>query len=142
MGRINIRRVIVGGLVAGLIASLFDFVIATYLLSNEIAEMTTRLGINFALTATSATSFVVVDFVWGFLIVLTYACIRPRFGPSPKTALISGALPWLAIMLLEAQLTAMGIVSLEHFLKGGILYFLSAIVSGLAGAALYREDSH
>ncbi len=141
MARINFRRVIIGGLTAGLMANVFDFVITSYLLADDLADMAARLNLNATPTGASIAVFVVVDFIWGLLLVFTYAAIRPRFGPGPKAAMISGIILWLAVSLVEAQITAVGIWTLPGYLKGGVLYLLSAIVSSLVGAALYREEN-
>ena len=139
MAPMNVGRVVVGGLVSGLVANILDFVITSYFLVTDIAEMAARLNLS-ATTAESAVwVFVGGDFVWGLLLVFTYAAIRPRFGPGPKTAAISGFILWLAIAILTAQLTAMGLRTLSSYLKSAALYLVSAILSSLAGAALYRE---
>jgi hypothetical protein len=90
MSGINVGRVIVGGLAAGFVANVFDFIITSYLLANELAGTIARLNLNAAAIESSVWAFVIVDFIWGLLLVFTYAAIRPRFGPGPKTAIISG----------------------------------------------------
>ena len=140
MTEINLRRVILGGLVAGLVANLFDFVITSYVLEADLAEMAARLNLSPSNAWPSALwVFIGGDFIWGLLLVFTYAAIRPRFGPGPKTALISGILPWAAIAVLTAQLSAVGIRTLPSYLKASALYLLSAVVSSLVGALLYKE---
>ena len=46
MTEINLRRVILGGLVAGLVANLFDFVITSYVLEADLAAMAARLNLS------------------------------------------------------------------------------------------------
>jgi len=142
MTRINLRRVILGGLVAGLVANVFDFVITSYILDADLQHMATRLNLTPADAWRSAlVIFIGSDFVWGLLIVFTYAAIRPRFGPGPMTAIISGAIPWAAIALLTLQLSAAGITwpTFPSWTKAAVLYLMSAVASGLVGAALYKE---
>lgn len=139
MAGINVGRVIVGGLVAGLVANVFDFVITSYLLATDLAEMMARLNLSATAVESSVWVFVVVDFIWGLLLVFTYAAMRPRFGPGPRTAVISGLVLWLALSLLEAQMIAIGISTLPFYVKGAVLYLVSAIVSSLAGSSLYKE---
>ena len=136
MSGINVGRVIVGGFVAGVVANVFDFVITSYLLAGELEGMCARLNLH---TEPSIWVFVVVDLVWGLLLVFTYAAIRPRFGAGPKTAILSGVLPWLAISLLEAQINAIGITTVTFYVKGVAFYLVSAVVASLIGAALYKE---
>ena len=140
MHKINLRRVILGGLVAGLVANLFDFVITSYLLGADLEAMAARLNLHPSDAWPSALwVFIGGDFIWGLLLVFTYAAVRPRFGPGPKTAMISGALLWAATAVLTAQLSAAGIRTLPSYLKAGALYLVSAVVSSLVGAMLYKE---
>ena len=139
MSGINVRRVIIGGLVAGLVANGFDFLITTYLLASEFAGMMARLHIGKEPSPAWIGVFAVLDFVWGLLLVFTYAAIRPRFGPGPKTAVISGVMLWLVVAITAALLLAMGVHTPASFAKSSALYLVSAIVCSLVGAALYRE---
>jgi hypothetical protein len=139
MSGINVGRVIIGGLAAGFVANVLDFIITSYLLADELAEMVVRLNLNADAVESPVWVFVIVDFMWGLLLVFTYAAIRPRFGPGPKTAIVSGVLLWVAISLLEAQIGAMGITTLPLYFKGAVLYLVSAVVASLVGAALYKE---
>ncbi len=140
MSRINLGRVLIGGLVAGVVANVFDFVFNTYLLVDESADMASRLNLNSARVQASLTTWIVVDFVWGLLLVFTYAAIRPRFGPGPKTAAIGGITIWLAVTVTFAGLMSMGVFTQAAYLKSSVLYLVSAIAASLAGAALYKED--
>jgi hypothetical protein len=80
-----------------------------------------------------------MDFLWGLLLVFTYAAIRPRFGAGPKTAVISGTMLWLAFAISAILMLALGLHTAQSFTKSATLYLVSAIVSSLVGAALYKE---
>ena len=136
---INARRVILGGLVAGLVANAFDFVITSYLMVTEFASMMARVNVGEAAVQSWLWVFAVADFIWGLLLVFTYAAIRPRFGPGPKTAVISGLMLWLVVAIFGVLLLAMGLHTPQSYLKSSTLYLVSALVSSLVGAALYKE---
>ena len=140
MSGINVRGVIVGGFVAGLVANGFDFLITTYLMAAEFDAMLARLNVSAAATQSWIPIFAAAGFLWGFLLVFSYAAIRPRFGAGPRTAIISGVLLWSAFALAVLILMAIGLHTLQSYLKSSALYLTSAIVSSLAGAALYKED--
>jgi hypothetical protein len=140
MSRINLGRVVIGGLVAGIVANAFDFVFNTYMLVDESAAMVSRLNLNSARVQSSVTTWIVVDFLWGLLLVFTYAAIRPRFGPGPKTAVIGGITIWLAVTVTFAGLMSMGVFTQAAYVKSSALYLISALAASLAGAALYKED--
>ena len=83
--------------------------------------------------------FALADFVWGFLLVFTYAAIRPRFGPGPETAVIGAIMVWLALAIAVLILLAIGLHTPQSYFKSSALYLISAVASTLVGAALYRE---
>jgi hypothetical protein len=136
---INLRRVILGGVVAGLVANAFDFAITTYLMAPEFDSMLARLNVDEAAMQSWIPVFAIADFVWGFLLVFAYAAIRPRFGAGARTAVISGLMLWLVIAIFALLLMAMGLHSLQSYLKSSALYLVSAIASSMAGAAFYKE---
>lgn len=140
MRGINLRRVILGGFVAGLVANVFDFVITSYLMAAEFAAMLVRLDVGESAAQSWIWVFAVADFIWGFLLVFTYAAVRPRFGTGPRTAIISGVLLWSAFAIAMLILMALGLHTLASYAKSSALYLLSALVSSLAGAALYKEE--
>ena len=139
MSAINARRVILAGLVAGLVANAFDFVITTYLMATEFNSMLARLNVGQAAVQSWIPIFAVADFVWGLLLVFAYAAVRPRFGPGPRTAVISSIMLWLVMAIFALLLVAIGLHTVQSYLKSSALYLVSAIVSSIVGAALYRE---
>jgi len=139
MGRFNVGRVIMGGLAAGVVANALDYVINAILMKAEGEEMMQRLNLSADVVGKSVTTWVIVDFVYGLLLVFTYAAMRPRFGPGPKTAVISGATLWLAICAIFAGLTSMGIYTEQAFLKSSALTLVSTMAASLTGAYIYKE---
>jgi len=140
MGRINVGRVIIGGLVAGVVANALDFVINNYLLVNEAREMMQRLNLKADQVESSIVTWAVVDFIYGLVLVFTYAAMRPRFGAGPRTAIIAGMTFWIAFTAVFAGLTAMGIYTQQAFMKNAALAIVSTLAPVLVGAAIYKED--
>src|SRR4029453_1574884 len=140
MSRINWLRVIVGGLAAGAVANGLDYAINRYLLTNEANEMIQRLNLRTDLVEGSIWTWVVVDFIYGLVLVFTYAAMRPRFGPGPKTAIIAGMTFWVAFTAVFAGLMSMGIYTARHFGKNAAFAIVSTLVPALVGAATYKED--
>jgi hypothetical protein len=139
VGRINTGRVVLGGLVAGVVANALDFVINAFLMKEEGADMAQRLNLSQAALDSSLPVWIGVDFIWGLLLVFTYAAFRPRFGPGPKTAAISGFTLWFAVCIMFGGLMSMGIFTTPGFIKASGLTLISALSASLAGAALYQE---
>lgn len=139
MARINIGKLVVGGLAAGVVGNALHFVIDRFLMTVERSDMVQRLNLSQQLVNDSFVTWIIVDLVWGFLLVFAYAAMRPRFGPGPATAAVSGATLWLAVASVFAGLTAMGVFTEQAFLKDSALNLVTTLAASLAGAALYQE---
>ena len=85
MAGINYGRVLLGGLVGGVVANACDFVSNTYLMADDMQKMAQRLGLDqtHLNSGTVIATWTTIDFLYATLIVWTYAAIRPRFGPGP-----------------------------------------------------------
>ena len=140
MARINYSRVLIGGLMAGAVANLCDFA-WSFVLADEMDRMIQRLNLNRGVvnSASTAITWILVDFVYATLIVWTYAAIRPRFGPGPKTAVRAGVVICGAVTVILFGFHRMGFFTTTGFLLSAALSFVSAIRAALAGAKLYRE---
>jgi len=139
MGRINIGRLLAGALAAGIVGNLLHYLMNTYLMSVEMTDMMQRLNLSQFTVAGSAVTWIVVDFIWGLLLVFAYAAMRPRFGPGPTTAAISAIVLWAAVASVFAGLAAMGIYTQQAFIKESALNLVVAVAAGMSGACLYKE---
>jgi hypothetical protein len=141
MSRINAPRVIAGGLLAGLVFNVFDYVWNTFVLAEGYRANLTRLGLDPAAMETGAgiATWVVIDFLFGLLVVCTYAAIRPRFGPGPKTAVVAGLVIWLAPTLVLFGLSQGGMIDMSLLVKSSLLSLIGMVVGSVAGAWVYRE---
>jgi hypothetical protein len=141
MTPINIAKVIVGGLLAGLVFNVFDFVWNTFVLAEGFRANATRLGLNPDVMETPAgiTTWVMIDFALGMLAVWIYAAIRPRFGPGPRTAVIAGIAMWFAPTVVLLGFAQGGMLDMPLFVKSALLSLIGAIVGSVAGAWAYKE---
>jgi len=94
MGSINIRRVILGGLAVGLVLNVTESFLNMVLLAkaNQAAMDALRLP---PISGGAIAFYVAWGFVQGLVTVWLYAALRPRLGPGPRTALVSGLVVWL-----------------------------------------------
>ena len=142
MGRINLGKVLVGGLVAGVVLNVCDIVGGMYLFMDDQKELVSRLHLDPAvlnMDMAHALPWIVIDFIVGILLVLAYAMVRPRFGPGPKTALTSGLLLYGVVTVIMYGFTKMGIFTTSGFVKMSIFYAVVWLVGSVVGAALYKE---
>jgi hypothetical protein len=130
-----------GGAVAGLVLNAFDYVINNMLVSREWQEIAQRHNVSEAsMGGTNAlVIYTVIDFLVGFLIVWTYAAIRPRYGPGPKTASTAAVAVWGAVVLATAFFGGW-FMPWPLLAKSAGLSLVAYLAAGLAGAAVYRES--
>ena len=138
---INYGRVALGGLVAGVVANICDNISNGILLTDDMNRMTSRLNLDPDVVSSQGVlvTWIVVDFIYAFLIVWTYAAVRPRLGPGPKTAIVAGLILWGAITAVLLGYQQMGVFTFDSFLKSAGLLALSTILASLAGGAVYKE---
>ena len=138
---INTGKIVAGGLLAGVVFNVGDFLINTVLLAQQSAEMMRRLGLDpTAFESPSAmVPWIVIDFMFGLLVVWTYAAIRPRFGPGVSTAIIAGLIPFLGVTLVLAGFTSMGVFTTSMFVKGSAAALVNTLIAAVAGAWVYTE---
>jgi hypothetical protein len=99
MGKINMQKVLIGGLIAGLVLNVIDTVLYGVVLKAQMAAAMQALG-KPAMSNAQIPWFVFLDFVAGVFLVWLYAAIRPRFGAGPGTAAKAGVAAWFVGSLL------------------------------------------
>ena len=141
MGRINLGRVILAGLVAGLIINLIGLVGFGFLLGDAYEQaMAPR---NVAPPATGQMAAIwVVGFAAGIVVAWIYAAIRPRFGPGFQTALTAGLVVWVVGRAFPAVVyTVLGIFPANLALTGLLLGLIQLLLAGWAAGYLYQEEA-
>jgi hypothetical protein len=139
MGKINFARVLIGGLVAGLILNIGEWVLNGMVLAKEMKDFFQKCGFpepgtNFLIIA------VTITFVLGIVMVLGYAAMRPRFGPGPKTAIITALFAWFGIYLYQNLIGyGLGIVPPKVLVIALAWGLVEYILAALVGGALYKE---
>src|SRR5262245_9348385 len=139
MGKINTGRVILGGLVAGLVINFSEFILNGLILARQL-EAAMR-ALNKPIVGHEAIAyFVIGGFVLGILMIWLYAAIRPRFGAGPKTAICAGLTVWAFAYFYSAiGFIAMGLFPTNLMLIGLVWGLVELPIAALAGAALYQE---
>jgi hypothetical protein len=138
MGRINVKGVIVGGLVAGLVLNIVDYLVWGVWLAPEMAAFMQSAGK--PPVDSLIPLFVLLDFVYGIALVQLYAAIRPRFGAGPGTAVKAGIFVWVIAGLLHAIGEApMGLMPSRLYTIGTIVSLIALPLAAVAGARFYQE---
>ena len=142
MGRINWGRVFLGGLLAGVVINVGEFLFHAVLFKDQVAEMMRALGKDPATVMTG--SAVVIWNILGFLVgigaVWGYAAIRPRFGPGAKTAMIAGIAVWYFSRFLGAiGEMNMGMASQKMIMTGLVWGLVEIVIATIVGGWAYKE---
>ena len=139
MGKINWKGVVLGGLVAGVVMNVVDWLLYGVLLTKDFAAAMQALGKSGSMD-NLIPWFVFLDFVYGIALLGVYAAIRPRFNPSVKTAVIAGLAVWFFISLLHGLGEApMGLFPQRLYVIGVLVALVQIPVATVAGAYLYKE---
>jgi hypothetical protein len=142
MERINLSRVLLGGIVAGIVANILGYLVDGVILAPQWTAAMKALGKG-DFTTNQIVAFNLIGLAYGIFAVWLYAAIRPRYGAGPKTAICAGLAVWVAGVLLP-NAALMGITGLfpsnltALSTLAGVVEWSAAI---LAGAALYQEHA-
>ena len=137
---INWARVFGGGLLAGLIINIGEFILNEPILADDFAEV--MASMNKEPPGSGAIMiFVMMSFALGIFAVWLYAAIRPRFGPGAKTAACAGLIVWgLAWLFPNIGFMAMDFFPMKLTLIVTVWGLVEVTLATVAGAWLYQES--
>jgi hypothetical protein len=143
MERINMGRVVLGGIVAGVVADVLGYIVDGIILAPQWAAGMVALG-KPDFTMNQMMGFNVIGLAYGIFAMWLYAAVRPRYGAGPKTAASVGVAVWVGGVLLPN----IGFMAISGFFPTNLtlmttgLAIVEWIPAVLAGAALYKEEEH
>jgi hypothetical protein len=141
MGKINMGRVILGGVAATVVLNASDGILNSVILADQWAAYMQSVGKEPAFGATQIAGFMINGLILGIAMVWLYAAIRPRFGAGAATALRAGAAVWVIGYLVPNVAFIVGGLAPE-----GITMVLTVVgiaqtaLAALAGAWVYKES--
>jgi hypothetical protein len=140
MGKINIGRVILGGIVAGIAGDLLDFWVDGVLLAKMWNGQMATWG-RPPLSGSQIAWYWAFGIIIGLVAIWIYAGVRPRFGPGVKTAIYVGIAVWIIAFLLPN----FSLMWIPHFFSGHLTAYTSlgalfeVVIGTICGAAVYKE---
>ena len=138
MGKINVGRVIIGGLLAGLIINISEMILHFAVVGESYQMVMEEFGL--APPDAAIAGYVVLGFLLGIAIVWVYAAIRNRFGPGPQTALLAGFIVWaLAYLYPTVGVSFIGMFPTGLLVIGVVWGLIEVLIAAFAGAWMYRE---
>lgn len=139
MGGINVRRVFLGGLLAGLVFNTGEYVLNEVVLGEHKATFMAESQMA-AFDAGRIVLFAILTFLFGIVLTWIYAAIRPRFGPGPKTAVIAELTIWaFGWLLIGTFLAVAGAYPMGLTVITVAWGLFEAPIAAVAGAWLYYE---
>jgi len=140
MGKINLGRVVLGGLLAGVVLNVLEFVLNGPVLGDQWAAAMLSLNREMSMGAGTMIGYVLWNFLMGIALVWFYAAVRPRFGPGPKTAVLTGLAVWFVVWFLSFGGTLLAGMFPANLVVITVIWEIFEVpIATLAGAWLYQE---
>ena len=140
MAHTNRVRVILGGLLAGLVINIVEYVTNGVILKQAWGQAMQALGKPAELSAGAIITFNVWGFLLGIAAVWLYAAITPRYGLGPSTAIRAGLAAWaLAVFLANLSNYPLGLFPVRLLVITTVVALVEIVVATLVGAWIYKE---
>jgi hypothetical protein len=143
MSKINWTRLLVGTIIAAVIAFLSDGALHELVLKADWKALYAALSANEpAEHGSSMVFFAIFELGRAFTAMLIYALLRGPMGAGPKTAVLAGVFGWIAFSLTgPVQFIPLGFFSTTLWFKAAAFQLVTSIISTVAGAAVYKSAS-
>ena len=133
--RLNVRRLLFGGLAAGLVINVLEYLVHGLFLDAQWTAAFAALG----KTPTGWTTFIPANFLVGIIGMWVYARMRPSYGPGPKTAVRAALAVWVVFWVVpEAALQPLNLFPNSLLFTVVVVGLLDSIPAILLGAWIYR----
>jgi hypothetical protein len=138
--KINISRLLLGGVVAGIVLDVLGYLVDGVWLQQNWADEMLALGKN-EFTLSQIVKFDTLGIVFGIVSMLIYVGFRPLFGANWKTAIYAGVTAWvIGTFLPNISLMLVADLFSKHLTLYTTAGGLVEVVAGtVAGAALYKQ---
>ena len=138
MTKINLGRVLLGGLLAGVVMNVGEFLLHEKIIKDQEMAAMTALGKGGG--TGELWLWIVYGFVFGIALVWLYATMRPRFGAGLMTAVYSGLTAWFFGCLMTAvAMCNMDLFPRDLLITTTIAELVLILIAAVAGGWLYRE---
>ena len=140
MSRINLGRVFDRRAGGGIIINVGEFILNGVLLEEEMNAAMAALNKPARRSAHDHLVRRCSASASGFMLVWTYAAIRPRFGAGIKTAICASTLVWgLAYLYPNLFMIIINLFPRDMMVMATVWGLIEIIIAGIAGAWVYTE---
>lgn len=142
MAHTNRGRVILGGLLAGVVINVVEFVTNGLVLKQAWGQAMQALGKPSELTGTAILIFNIWGFLLGIAAVWLYAAIRPRYGAGAGTAIRAALVAWALVAVLpNLSLFPLGIFPTRLLVVPSVTGLIELVIATIVGAWIYKEEA-
>jgi len=136
----NWKRIVAGGLVAGIVLNVGEFVVEP-LMGPQMENFFRRLSLPVPGEGPMV-ALAGLAMVLGVVAVWLYAALKPAFGAGMRTAAIAGVVVWLlSCVFPNVLMLAFGLFDAKLFWFSTVWPLIETVVATMAGAKLYRDDA-
>lgn len=142
MTKINLKRLLLGSVAAGVILNIITGVTNACILNTDFLTWAAEMGerLHPPTQPTQILLWTLMGFLDALVGVWIYIGLRPRFGAGPKTAFLAGLAIWIVGRVCVAiDMMALGVFPLHLMLGQSILGLIAILSAVLVGAWIYRE---
>jgi hypothetical protein len=142
MQKINMGKVVLGGIAAGIVLNIIDYLVNGVWLAAQWAEAGKKLntGVD-AMGGSAIAAYVVGDFLFAILIVWLYAAIRSRFGAGKGTAVKAALFVWVLGAIIAGQFVILGVYPGQLVATSSIGTLVGMIAGAYVGGMIYTENA-
>lgn len=141
MAHTNRSRVILGGLLAGVVINVVEYIANGLVMKEAWGRAMQALGRPAEFTTGTIVAFNILGFLLGIAAVWLYAAIRPRYGAGPNTAMRAGVAAWVIGALLPNLASyTMGFFPTGLIVISTIVALVEMVLGTMAGARIYKEE--
>ncbi len=144
MGKINVGRWILGGVITAIVLLIVDYVLNGVILTKQWDDAMSALSLP-AMSANMMApgrliGLVILDLIVGLTAVWIYVGIRPRFGAGATTAVYAGLATWLIGYLAPyGFFLVLPIFPASLVWAGIVVGLFQVVVATVIGAYFYQE---
>ena len=141
MGGINFGRVVLGGLVAGVVINVSESILNLVVVGTQMNEAMAKLQLP-AMGSNAIAGFTIMGFAVGIVMIWLYAAIRPRYGAGPSTAACAGsAVYFFGYLYPGLAMLFMGLFPGRLIAITLVWGLVEVLVAAVAGAYFYKEEA-
>ncbi|HZQ17296.1 MAG TPA: hypothetical protein VFA90_01145 [Terriglobales bacterium] len=142
MAHTNRVRVVLGGLLAGVVINITEYIENGIVLKADWGQAMQALGKSPQLTGSAIAIYNLWGFLAGIAALWIYAAIRPRYGAGPGTAARAGFAAWILAGLLAALANyPSGLFPTRLLVITTIVGLIEMVIATIIGASIYKEAS-